>query len=102
MDPMWRVKERAELCAESGLSRRGLVVPFISMATTGKPGWDGVRQESWLLHVPSEMPTSPRSGEAEWADGDSGEKLWLKKSVGESRFCLDVVSSEGSGLDEVT
>lgn len=42
------------------------------------------------------------SGEAEWADGDSGEELRLKKSVGESWFCLDVVSSEGSGLDEVT
>lgn len=45
---------------------------------------------------------SPLSGETEWGDGDSGEKLWLKKSVGESWFCLDVVSSEGRGLDEVT
>lgn len=76
------------------------MVPFISMETTGKLGWDGIRQESWLIL--SEMPTSPLSGEAEWADGDSGEELWLKKSVGESCFCLDVVSSEGSGLDEVT
>ena len=55
-----------------------------------------------MLHILSEMPTSPLSGEAEWADGDSGEELRLKKSVGESWFCLDVVSSEGSGLDEVT
>ena len=79
-----------------------MVVPFISMETTGKLGWDGIRQESWLLHILSEMPTSPLSGEAEWADGDSGEELRLKKSVGESWFTKDVVSSEGSGLDEVT
>ena len=48
------------------------------------------------------LKCSPLSGEAECADGDSGEELRLKKSVGESWFCLDVVSSEGSGLDEVT
>lgn len=34
--------------------------------------------------VPSEMPTRPPGGETAWAGGDSGEKLWLKKSACES------------------
>lgn len=78
------------------------MAPLVSMETTGNPGWDGIRSPCCFMFSLKCSLVSPLGGETEWGDGDSGEKLWLKKSVGESWFCLDVVSSEGRGLDEVT
>lgn len=62
------------------------------------------------MYVPSEMPASPPSGETEWADGDFScgrrhQRVTHPHGGGgnlHSWLCLDVVSSGGSGLDEVT
>lgn len=54
-----------------------------------------------MAYIPSEMPTSPSRRETAWVGGDSGEKLWLKKSARESPTegeVLDAMAVFGCGL----